>query len=474
MDNDMLSTDFLTQPRGPGTAYLFRMRTPLILVGKPNPRTGRPYGREIRESLGGTRNLREAIKRRDLLLGAIRAEEARAVGEAEGSISLALDLAEALRSPEVDAAASEYEVVLDSGETVTVEVTRRELILEQIERDAETIERKAGAKKAGRWANIATGKGFPLAEARDKYLADRGKALATSTQAELKKAVSQLIEFAGEGATLQDIGTRNAGRFVTEFLPTQISSKAPSGPSPATVQKKVTVLNGLWVWAMDRGYLERDLLTPWYRQAPTQDEVKKAANVRRPFTPEETVKLLNAVPAGDAMGDLIRVALLTGARLEEVAALDASQVEQDATGYHIRRGKTENAARYVPLVDEAQRVIKARLKKAGASGQLFPEFPKRNSSGKHGGAASQKFTRLRREILGEHTDDELALHSFRHTWRTAARRAGVDFRTSSELGGWSLGRASDLTYDHGLEREQYRKDQQKVGRWLRKGGYLAD
>ena len=469
----MLDTRFLYQPRGAGTAYLFRMRTPAVLVGQINPITERPFGSSINLSLGGTRSLTEARKARDRVLGVIRQLEAGVSGESQGAIARALSLAEILRSPEADAVAYEYEVELASGEKVTVEETHRELILEGIERDAEEIERKAGAKKANRWAIIATGKGFPLTEARDKYLADRGKALATSTQAELRKATAQLIEFAGEGVTLQDIDTRNAGRFVTDFLPTQTSPRAPNGPSPATVQKKVTVLNGLWVWAMDRGFLDREVLTPWYRQAPRQDEVKKSANVRIPYTPEDAVKLLEAVPAGDPLGDLIRVALLTGVRLEEIAALNASQVEDGATGYTILRGKSENASRYVPLVDMAQRVIKPRLKKAGENGPLFPEFPVRKSTGKRGGAASQKFTRIRREVLGEHTDDSQALHSFRHTWRTAARRAGVDLRTSSEMGGWSLGRANDLTYDHGLEREQYRKDQLKVARWLRKGGYLG-
>ena len=45
----MLDTRYLYQPHGPGTAYLFRMRTPAALVGRPNPRTGKPYKGEIKE-----------------------------------------------------------------------------------------------------------------------------------------------------------------------------------------------------------------------------------------------------------------------------------------------------------------------------------------------------------------------------------------------------------------------------------------
>jgi hypothetical protein len=58
---DMLDTNYLFQPRGPGTAYLFRMATPAVLLGRVNPRTGRPYGREIREGLKGAKVLRDAF-----------------------------------------------------------------------------------------------------------------------------------------------------------------------------------------------------------------------------------------------------------------------------------------------------------------------------------------------------------------------------------------------------------------------------
>lgn len=71
MVKDMLETCFLFQLRGPETAYLFCLKTPPSLIGKTNPRTGNPYGAEVRESLKGTRDLTEARRLRDLLLGDI-------------------------------------------------------------------------------------------------------------------------------------------------------------------------------------------------------------------------------------------------------------------------------------------------------------------------------------------------------------------------------------------------------------------
>ena len=251
----MLDTRYLYQPHGPGTAYLFRMRTPAALVGRPNPRTGKPYKGEIKEGMGAVRSLREAVKQRDMLLGAIRQEEARAGDEAEGSTARALAYAESLRGHEADEVAHEAEIELPDGTVEFVQETTREFILEDVQRESEKVRRKSGDAQARRWVKIATGKGFPLSEARDKYLEDDGKNKATSTKAEVKKSVEQLIQFAGEGVTLQDISAREAGRFVTEFLPTQTSDQAPNGPGPGTIKKKVTVLNTIWKWAMKRGYL---------------------------------------------------------------------------------------------------------------------------------------------------------------------------------------------------------------------------
>jgi integrase len=126
----------------------------------------------------------------------------------------------------------------------------------------------------------------------------------------------------------------------------------------------------------------------------------------------------------------------------------------------------------VPLVGAAHEVIKARLAKHG-KGPLFPELPVRKSTGRRGGALSQAFTRLRRDVLGEDTDGELALHGFRHTWRTAASRAGVDLRTTHDLGGWTRGNATDSGYDHGLELEHYIEEQKSVAAWLVSKGYFG-
>jgi integrase len=450
--DDMLDTTFLFQPRGQGTGWCFRMATPLILVGRDNPRTGRPYGREIREGLD-TRELKQARKLRDLRLGKIRLEEAQALAQISGSMEQALQVAADLKA--VD------------------DPHQRDTIEQAISIEAELIEKRAGRQKASRWYKTAMGVSTPLKDVFDQFKEDAGKTMSLSTVNNFNTARNEFLAYAGEDVALEDVDRRMVADFVTKHLPNKKGPKAPHGQGPATIRKKVSQLGQVWMWARKRGFLAREQENPWDEQAPTAKEVRAAADVRRPFTPDEAKKLLEATTAGDALGDVIRVALLTGVRLEEVASLEASQVDSEGRWYTIRQGKTDNAARVVPLVGMAQDVIKARLGKVKGDAPLFGEVPIRKSTGKRGGSLSQAFTRLRRDVLGEETDGELAQHCFRHTWRTAAGRAGVDLRTAQEMGGWSRGRASDLTYDHGKELEHYREEQAKVAAWLKEKGYLG-
>jgi integrase len=53
--------------------------------------------------------------------------------------------------------------------------------------------------------------------------------------------------------------------------------------------------------------------------------------------------LFTAYPQGHQLGDIMRLALLTGCRSDELATLSVDAVEKDATGFRIRAGKTENA-----------------------------------------------------------------------------------------------------------------------------------
>lgn len=452
MGNEMLDTQYLFQPRGPGTGWCFRIATPPPLVGTPDPTTGKSFKTEIRRGLK-TRSLHEARGQRDVILGDLR------VLEAERG-----DWSRDLRRLNAEARSDD-----DYANIAAIECF--------LEDEAEKIESRKGPKEAKRWYKRQTTGALTLSDAHDRYVATAGKSLAKSSLSNLKTAVSNLTKFVGEDVLLEEITELQAFEFATEFLPSQKSPKAPEGPIPATIRRQISQLSQIWGWAMDAGFLAKSPMgssfTIWTRKGPKQKVIDAATKKRRPFTPEETQALLKATPVGSREGDIIRIALLTGVRLEEIAGLTSDQIKPDCTGYSIAAGKTESAKRYIPLVGVAQEVVKARLAKCKNHGPIFPEAPLRKSTGKRGGSISQAFTRLRREVLGRDTDGVLAEHSFRHTWRTAARRAGVDLRTTSEMGGWVTGRnETDAPYDDGLERKQYEEAQKKIAGWLRDNGFL--
>jgi len=170
-----------------------------------------------------------------------------------------------------------------------------------------------------RWFKLATGQATPLQAIYEKYRADKGQTLSQATLNDLKTAFNDFTDFVEGDVGLEEVDRRMVSDFAIDYLPNKATPKAPSGPGPATIRKKVTLLNSLWRWAMDRGYLEFSPMTPWDRQAPT----------------------------AKALGDIIRVALFTGVRLEEVAGLHAHQLEKDGKGYEVKEGKSENATRYI-------------------------------------------------------------------------------------------------------------------------------
>jgi hypothetical protein len=129
------------------------------------------------------------------------------------------------------------------------------------------------------------------------------------------------------------------------------------------------------------------------------------------------------------------------------------------------------AVRFIPLVGVAWDVVKARLDKH-KTGPLFPELTLRKSTGKRGGALSQEFTRVRRRVLGDETDNELDFHAFRHTWRTIAHQAGIQTNDALEMGGWAAEKTNDSPYLHGLRAEQYIQCQKAVLGEFRKLKYL--
>ncbi len=453
----------LTQPRGKG--YVFRMKTPDVLVGARNPKTGKPFGREIKHGLN-TRNRMEAKKARDIMLGDIRRLAAERGGIDVFSMEAARELAPVIRR--------ERNEGLDSGETSTADVIRDMI---EVERKRPSFLRKTTEKELQRFAAVAIKGEAPLIDELPRYIEDRSpgnrfgyKLLTPATVRDVKTAVQYLEAFAGPGIALQSVTPDMARKFLQDHLPNLKSPRAPAGMSAKTVAKHASMLLGLWRWAVERGVLDEGAVNPWEMKKTVPRSKAGVAKIM-PFTPEQTRALFDAYGRGDRLGILIRFSLLTGCRADELAQLRWTQVNEGRDGFTIHSGKTENAARYIPLSVVGRGLMDLRHEQTQGEERVFPEWPVRKGSGK-ASSLSQAFTRERRATLGADTDGSLKLHSFRHVWRTAARRAGLNEADTNELGGWAGPRASSSTYDHGLLKKQLAEAQEKVTEQLRAEGYL--
>lgn len=455
---------YLKQPRGPGTGWVFRMMTPSDLVGIPNPWDGKPLPKEIKKGLG-TRHLPEARKRRDIALGDIRRLQDSLSDGAAFSLTSAVEWREAIAAAR-ESAEDPYNVGV-------------ELVLTDKLEDAEA--RGIPRDQLKRFARVATGKGFPLDLAHAQYVEARRPGnpfdfdpLAVTTVKDLNTAMKHLRAFLSDDAKtacLEDVTPELARSFRDEYLPSARSHRSPNGLSAQTVAKNINLLKQMWVWASESGHVHKQHENPWVFPKGISRSSRKRVQVREDYSPEEFSMLLKATKRGSRGGDLIRLAIATGCRADELATLPTDQVTGDFSGFHLAQGKTDNARRFIPVVGRAREVLEARVKSHGPSGRVFPEWPIRPASGK-AAALSQWFTRFRRNVLGPETDDRLSLHSTRHTWRTVARRARVHEADINDLGGWAGPRSSNSVYDHGLLDGQLEEAQQRVWDELERSGYL--
>lgn len=407
--------------------------------------------------MGGEKHLPSAKKLRDIYLAEVRRLEIGYRARDRYSPERAELWAQAIREEHED------------GTLV------RDLIYDEAER-APQREREAFLK-------IATAKTLPLSQAAAQYLEARApdnpygnKPLTKTSANEVNTAVNYLCAFMGktpETLFLDDMTPDLVSKFQHEFLPMQTSKKTGRNLTPSTTQKLMTMLRGLWRWALARKKVKLDR-NPF--NAPDDDlprQKKPDGPKRDQFKPSETEKILRAVAQGDRLGDLFRVGLVTGARVTEIVKVMVGETKEDGSLFLIAGGKSENAKRVVPVPEVARPIIQRLRADAVAGGQdrLFHAFPINAATGT-AKSASKAFTGLRRKVLGRESDERLAFHSLRHTWKTLSRRAGLSIDDAHDLGGWSgIKRTSD-PYDHGLNADELAAAQEKVAALLAREAYL--
>ena len=311
-------------------------------------------------------------------------------------------------------------------------IMEADLTSDLIEHEAERVALLRGPEAARQFVQIAFGTGMSIAEAARQWIGSIRGTVREGTwrgyDASIVRLGVYLAAFEGwpslEAAGLPSVTRRIAGEVIAARRAERASE---------TVQRDFSAWNGLWRWAVRRGYAD---LNPWTDQtaglkAPRLGEVE---GTKRAYTTAELLKLLRAgcdtlAPNnggfGPALWDLIRLGLLTGARASELAGLCVGDVIEDGTAIATPKlGKSASAARIIPLHRLAQSVVQGRLASLpdqAVDAPLWPEVPGAGADERRAKTLSTRFIIVRRRLLG--ADDGADLHSLRRNFMTACETA---------------------------------------------------
>ncbi|MHC2666000.1 DUF6538 domain-containing protein [Bradyrhizobium diazoefficiens] len=286
--------------------------------------------------------------------------------------------------------ASEWKPTLASARTATEvdeqgrEIVEREEYLSVIKEQASQIAELHGKLVGDRYLATATGTGTIIKDQIDAWIAESPDAGQTKSQH--RSTVERYLKWAGEFATVEETDRVKAGQYVTELL-------TVSGLARRTIRRHLSSLSNLWLWVESKG---AKLENVWHGHRLGK---KKRGTERKGLSDEKVIKLLNGRSRSKLYGpllcDLTRLALLHGARLEELCALKKADVTEREDGYWfvIGEGKTEAAQREIPVHPTAAKIIERRLK--GEDEWLFEGLTPGGPDEKRSWYVSKAFGRFR-------------------------------------------------------------------------------
>lgn len=307
---------------------------------------------------------------------------------------------------------------------------QRQSILEQIDYAAWDIgainvenigDKPSSDPEARRFYAEAIGALLPTTEHLDEWM--------SSLQVKDKTAKMRRATIGKLGAKfpmLNDVSRKEVRRWVTELM---------AGLKPATVQRMMSDCRTYWAYLATIEAVPEDS-APFDRLG-----LKVKPSSWLPFEPGDVVKLLNGAVAREdsEVADLIRLAMYSGARREELCSLKVEHVKGDH--FEIVDAKTAAGVRTVPIHSELQQVM-ARLLDESKDGYVLTKLAV-NKYGNRGDAVGKHFTRLKR-VMG--FGDRHVFHSIRGTVITMLERAGVPEGTVQDLVGHERSTLTGSTY----------------------------
>nr|WP_265516011.1 tyrosine-type recombinase/integrase [Nitratireductor luteus] len=285
---------------------------------------------------------------------------------------------------------------------------------------ATQLEATHGHQAAQAFYDLASGQVTPLDHHADSFAAHHGYRL--KSDGDFRRVLGWLSDWLRDSRlpiALEAVSRKVAGGFIAETLTVGRSAKKAGA--------YLAFLRQYWKWLLEKGHAAEN---PWSGQTlPASRRPRREAEPdkgKRPFTDEE-VSILLSGDGGTVLGDLMRIAALSGMRLEEICQLHVADCQGGL--FSVWAGKTDNARRTVPIHSALKEIITRRVEGKKPGDFLIEDLPPLTASREsRSDPAAKRFTRYRRNMKVDERPNGKAksnvdFHSFRRWFIRKARDA---------------------------------------------------
>jgi integrase len=275
-----------------------------------------------------------------------------------------------------------------------------------------------------------------LSEMAEEYLA-----LREIDQGPPRSALSTFISLAGD---------RDVRTYTREDAKLFVHHLHLKRNKTATIRRRINSLSAILNYAYSE--LDLDKRNPFTRLIIRNEG--QDASKRGTFTNEQLKQGYDqAIASGSQVKLLMPLLGETGCRLAEIVGLELQDIDMENELIHIRpnsirRLKTKNSERTLPLVGYAKTAMEQALKNSDEK-YLFPRYVRAGKcKADHASAALCKW--LKKDF------DGLTAHCLRHTFRDRLRAVECPLEMIDQIGGWSSIGTIGSKYGQGYELDAVR------------------
>ncbi|MEV9383874.1 site-specific integrase [Klebsiella variicola] len=239
---------------------------------------------------------------------------------------------------------------------------------------------------------------------RDQYILQFSEKRKLTTLSKTNKAVEVLLSHLQK----RDIPLKDINRtVVTGWL-----DKLKSERAPQTIQNYISALAQIWDLARNR-YHDAPQDNPWRGHGLEAKSSKVSYEV---FTHAELAKVFAAMDGDEEMQAVTLIGMYSGMRLNEICSLLVGNIRkiEGVLCFEVTEGKTKSAARIIPVHSRIIDLVESLLQKPYNGFLFYRASIIDRADGKRSTWHTQRFTRAKRQALGEVGTERKVFHSLRH------------------------------------------------------------